>query len=154
LSSYVTGESPNTRGVCSPAKAVRWEKHGDTLDARLNGILIDRFAPGENAGYPTLCKGRFNVEDETYYAIEEPSSLNAMELLPELAKIGVAAIKIEGRQRSPAYVAAVTRIWRAAIDAHAQNPARFSVHADWANGLARVAEGQQHTLGAYHRKWK
>jgi len=154
LSSYVTGESPNTRGVCSPAKAVRWEKHGDTLDARLNGILIDRFAAGENAGYPTLCKGRFNIEDETYYAIEEPSSLNAMELLPELAKIGVAAIKIEGRQRSPAYVAAVTRIWRAAIDAYAQNPARFSVHADWANGLARVAEGQQHTLGAYHRKWK
>ncbi|MBE0624269.1 MAG: U32 family peptidase [Burkholderiales bacterium] len=154
LSSYVTGESPNTRGVCSPAKAVRWEKHGDTLDARLNGILIDRYAPGENAGYPTLCKGRFNVDGETHYAIEDPSSLNAMALLPELVNIGVAAIKIEGRQRSPAYVAAVTRIWRAAIDAHAKNPQLFAVQADWANGLARVAEGQQHTLGAYHRKWK
>ena len=154
LSSYVTGESPNTRGVCSPAKAVRWEKRGETLDARLNGILIDRFAPGENAGYPTLCKGRFDVAGETHYAIEEPSSLNAMALLPELVNIGIAAIKIEGRQRSPAYVAAVTRIWRAAIDALAQNPERFSIHADWENGLARVAEGQQHTLGAYHRKWK
>ncbi|MBK5104827.1 MAG: U32 family peptidase [Burkholderiales bacterium] len=154
LSSYVTGESPNTRGVCSPAKAVRWEKRGDTLDARLNGILIDRYAPGENAGYPTLCKGRFDVDGETHYAIEEPSSLNAMALLPDLVNIGVAAIKIEGRQRSPAYVAAVTRIWRAAIDAHAKNPLLFAVQADWANGLARVAEGQQHTLGAYHRKWK
>lgn len=154
LSSYVTGESPNTRGVCSPAKAVRWEKRGDTLDARLNGILIDRYAPGENAGYPTLCKGRFDVDGETHYAIEEPSSLNAMALLPDLVNIGVAAIKIEGRQRSPAYVAAVTRIWRAAIDAHAKNPQLFAVQADWANGLARVAEGQQHTLGAYHRKWK
>ena len=154
LSSYVTGESPNTRGVCSPAKAVRWEKRGDTLDARLNGILIDRYAPGENAGYPTLCKGRFNVDGETHYAIEEPSSLNAMALLPDLVNIGVAAIKIEGRQRSPAYVAAVTRIWRSAIDAHAKNPLLFAVQADWANGLARVAEGQQHTLGAYHRKWK
>ena len=154
LSSYVTGESPNTRGVCSPAKAVRWEKRGETLDARLNGILIDRYAPGENAGYPTLCKGRFDVAGETHYAIEDPSSLNAMALLPELVNIGIAAIKIEGRQRSPAYVAAVTRIWRAAIDAHAQNPERFSIHADWEQGLARVAEGQQHTLGAYHRKWK
>jgi len=154
LSSYVTGESPNTRGVCSPAKAVRWEKHGEVLDARLNGILIDRFAPGENAGYPTLCKGRFNVEEETYYAIEDPSSLNAMELLHQLSEIGVTAIKIEGRQRSPAYVAAVTRIWRSAIDAHTRNPERFAVQADWAAGLARVAEGQQHTLGAYHRKWK
>jgi putative protease len=154
LSSYVTGESPNTHGVCSPAKAVRWEKRGNTLDARLNGILIDRFESGENAGYPTLCKGRFDVDDETYYAIEEPSSLNAMALLPELAKIGITAIKIEGRQRSPAYVAAVTRVWRTAIDAHARDPARFAVQADWENGLARLAEGQQHTLGAYYRKWK
>ncbi len=64
----------------------------------------------------------------------------AMALLPELTKIGVTAIKIEGRQRSPAYVAAVTRIWRAAIDAHADNPARFAVQADWASGLERVAD--------------
>jgi putative protease len=26
LSSYATGESPNTHGVCSPAKAVRWQQ--------------------------------------------------------------------------------------------------------------------------------
>jgi len=77
-----------------------------------------------------------------------------MALLPELGNIGVTAIKIEGRQRSPAYVAAVTRIWREAIDAYAKDPARFAIRADWADGLARVAEGQQHTLGAYHRKWK
>ena len=75
-------------------------------------MLIDRYAPGENAGYPTLCKGRFDVGDEeNYYAIEEPTSLNTLELLPQLAKIGVRAIKIEGRQRSPAYVADVTRVW-------------------------------------------
>ena len=118
-------------------------------------MLIDRYAHGENAGYPTLCKGRFDVaQEQSYYAIEEPTSLNTLELLPQLFKMGVRAIKIEGRQRSPAYVAAVTRIWRAAIDAYAKSPQRFVVQADWANGLARVAEGQQHTLGAYHRKWK
>jgi collagenase-like PrtC family protease len=26
LSSYVTGEAPNTNGVCSPPKAVRWQE--------------------------------------------------------------------------------------------------------------------------------
>ena len=31
LSSYVTGESPNTHGVCSPAKAVRWHGHEVSL---------------------------------------------------------------------------------------------------------------------------
>ena len=37
-----------------------------------------------STGYPTLCKGRFEVNDETYYAIEEPTSLNTLELLPQL----------------------------------------------------------------------
>ena len=124
------------------------------MDVRLNGILIDRFAGNENAGYPTLCKGRFEVAGETYYAIEEPSSLNALELLPDLAALGVAAIKVEGRQRSPAYVAEVTRIWRAAIDECHVNAPRFSVRPGWRSGLTRLTEGQQYTLGAYNRNWK
>lgn len=154
LSSYVTGESPNTHGVCSPAKSVRWQQTAKGLESRLNGVLIDRYADGENAGYPTLCKGRFDVGDENYYAIEEPTSLNTLELLPQLMKMGVSAIKIEGRQRSPAYVAQVTRVWREAIDNCASSQQRYSVKSSWMKELDKVAEGQQHTLGAYHRPWK
>lgn len=154
LSSYVTGESPNTAGVCSPARAVRWEQAGPDMEARLGGVLIDRFAPGERAGYPTLCKGRFQVAGRREYALEEPVSLNAMALLPELMRIGVKAIKLEGRQRSPAYVTAVTRAWREAIDGCAAAPERFQVHGRWTSALARVSEGQQCTLGAYDRPWK
>ena len=154
LSSYATGESPNTAGVCSPAKAVRWQQTPKGLESRLNGVLIDRYQPDENASYPTLCKGRFEVEGETYYAIEEPASLNTMELLPQLVQMGVKAIKIEGRQRSPAYVAQVTQAWRSAIDACGDGKRRFAIHPSWSAALDRVAEGQQHTLGAYHRKWK
>ncbi len=155
LSSYVTGESPNTHGVCSPPKAVRWQETPRGLESRLNGVLIDRYAAGENAGYPTLCKGRFDVgDDENYYAIEEPTSLNTLELLPQLLKMGVRAIKIEGRQRSPAYVAQVTQVWREAIDACTGNPHRYAPRAAWMASLDQVAEGQQHTLGAYHRPWK
>ncbi|HEY0855553.1 MAG TPA: peptidase U32 family protein, partial [Albitalea sp.] len=96
LSSYATGESPNMHGVCSPAKSVRWEEKPTGLEARLGGVLIDRYGSGEKAGYPTLCKGRFDVAgDSNYYAIEEPTSLNTLELLPQLAAIGVRAIKIE-----------------------------------------------------------
>lgn len=155
LSSYVTGESPNTQGVCSPARAVRWRETPAGLEARLGGVLIDRYAEGEKAGYPTLCKGRFDVGgDRNYYAIEEPTSLNTLELLPQLAAIGVRAIKIEGRQRSPAYVAQVTRVWREAIDHHAALGHRYAAKTAWMAGLDQVAEGQQHTLGAYHRPWK
>ena len=154
LSGYACGESPNNTGACSPAKAVRWQQVGDTMETRLNGILIDRFADGERAGYPTLCKGRFDVNGETYYAIEEPTSLNTLELLPELARIGVSAIKIEGRQRSPAYVAQVTRVWRAAIDRLQQGDAPFRIEPAWMAELNKVSEGQSHTLGAYYRPWK
>ena len=157
LSSYATGESPNTHGGCSPAKAVRWEKPAGlqgTLDSFLGGVLIDRFAAGERPGYPTLCRGRFKVNDDVYYAFEEPTSLNTLELLPTLQKMGVKAIKIEGRQRSPSYVALVTRVWRNAIDACTANAERYEVRPDWQAALARVAEGNQCTLGAYHRAWK
>ena len=155
LSSYVTGESPNTHGVCSPARAVQWQETPRGLESRLNGVLIDRYASGESAGYPTLCKGRFDVEtDHSYYAIEEPTSLNTLSLLPQLAQIGVRAIKIEGRQRSPAYVAQVTRVWREAIDSCLAQPQHYAPKGNWMAALDQVAEGQQHTLGAYHRPWK
>jgi putative protease len=154
LSSYATGESPNTHGVCSPAKAVRWQQTPAGLESRLNGVLIDRYGPAEQASYPTLCKGRFDVQGEQYYAIEEPASLNTLALLPQLMALGVRAIKIEGRQRSPAYVAQVTRVWREAIDACRANAARYAPKPAWMADLNKVAEGQQHTLGAYHRSWK
>ena len=154
LSSYATGDSPNTRGVCSPPKAVRWEDTPKGLESRLNGILIDRYAAGENAGYPTLCKGRFDVQGETYYAIEEPTSLNTLELLPELLRMGIAAIKIEGRQRSPAYVEQVTKVWCQAIDNCCRDAGAFAVKPAWMAELGKVSEGQQQTLGAYYRPWK
>jgi len=154
LSSYATGESPNSAGVCSPAKAVRWEETEHGLESRLNGVLIDRFGEGENAGYPTLCKGRFAVGEHTYHALEEPTSLNTLELLPALREIGVSAIKLEGRQRSPAYVARITSVWRAAIDSCRQSGTNFSVREDWQRPLAEVSEGSQTTLGAYHRPWQ
>src|SRR5690554_3136466 len=154
LSSYVTGESPNTCGVCSPAKAVRWENDGDELRSRLNGLLIDRFGPDENAGYPTLCEGRFKVRGHVFHALEEPTSLNTMEILPELQAAGVKAIKLEGRQRSPGYIARVSKVWRDALDACAAAPERFEPHPQWMSTLQAVSEGSQSTLGAYHRPWQ
>lgn len=158
LSSYLTGESPNTVGACSPAKYVRWQETSNGLESRLNDILIDRYGEGENAGYPTLCKGRFDInitgEDQRYHVLEEPTSLNTLSMLPELFAANVASVKIEGRQRSPAYVEQVTRTWRAAIDRYLATPEAYQVEPQWDATLANVSEGTQTTLGAYHRKWQ
>lgn len=153
LSSYVTGQSPNTFGACSPAAFVRWKQTPEALESRLNGVLIDRYGEGENAGYPTLCKGRFKVCGETGYAIEEPVSLNTLELLPDLKAMGIRAVKIEGRQRSPAYVRKVTRTWRAALDALERDPQGFQARPEWMALLKSLSEGAQTTYGAYHRPW-
>ena len=127
LSSYATGESPNMSGVCSPASHVRYEDEGERMVSRLGDFTINAFEPDENAGYPTLCKGRFKTEDKVSYLFEEPTSLNTLSMLPELFAANVASVKIEGRQRSPAYVEQVTRTWRAAIDRYLSNPEAYQV---------------------------
>lgn len=154
LSSYLTDQSPNTCGACSPAQFVRWQETPHGLESRLNDVLIDRYQPDEKAGYPTLCKGRFEVQGRSYHALEEPTSLNTLELIPELHKIGIRAVKIEGRQRSPVYVEQVVSVWRKALDAFQADPENFSVKPQWAKPLAKVSEGAQTTLGAYTRAWQ
>ncbi|WP_300000472.1 peptidase U32 family protein [uncultured Cedecea sp.] len=154
LSSYLTGESPNTVGACSPARFVRWQQTPEGLESRLNDVLIDRYQPNENAGYPTLCKGRYLVGDKRYHALEEPTSLNTLALLPELQAAGIVSVKIEGRQRSPAYVTQVAHVWRQAIDRCLADPTTYQVQQSWMDTLGAMSEGAQTTLGAYHRKWQ
>ena len=154
LSSYATGESPNTHGGCSPAKAIRWQQSPRGLESRLGGVLIDRFGEEDHPGYPALGRGRFVVNGDTCSPFEEPTSLNTLELLPRLQAMGVAAIKIEGRQRSPVYVETVTRVWREALDDCARDRERFRVKPAWQAALAGISKGHQCTLAAYLRPWK
>jgi U32 family peptidase len=56
-----------------------------------------------------------------------PKDLAGLAVLPELLKAGISALKIEGRMKSPEYVALVTRVYRAALDRAAADPERFEV---------------------------
>ena len=91
--------------------------------------------------------------NEIFHALEEPTSLNTLELLPRLKQIGVAALKIEGRQRGVAYVSSVTRTWRKAIDQVIADAGSWQLKPEWQAELSRHAEGHQTTLGPYHRAW-
>ncbi|HEM45997.1 MAG TPA: U32 family peptidase, partial [Alphaproteobacteria bacterium] len=148
LSSYATGESPNMNGVCSPAAHVRYEQREGRLVSRLGDFTINVFDDGEAAGYPTLCKGRFRAGGRASYLFEEPTSLDAIRMLPELMAAGVTALKIEGRQRGKAYVAQVVSAFRAAVDAAARGESVA------ATGLEAVTEGGRGTTGAYEKGWR
>ena len=81
------GRSGN-RGLCGQACRLPWT------------LLVDNRPAGPAArAYPL-----------------SPRDLAALDRLPELIGLGVAALKIEGRLKNAAYVAAVTRAYRAALD--------------------------------------
>ncbi len=155
LSSWVTGKSPNMQGVCSPASDVAYAKGAQGQEARLGGLLIHQTPPGAPVPYPTLCKGCFTAPEgaggaraQTGHIFEDPVSLNATELVPALHKAGVRALKIEGRQRSRAYVGEVVRAFRAVVEAvEAGRPLP-------ASPLAFLSEGQAATTGAYAKTWR
>lgn len=148
LSSYATGKSPNMTGVCSPPSHVTYREESDALVASVGGFTVERFQRGEPAGYPTLCKGRFEAEGAIGHLFEDPVSLNAVELLPRLAEIGVTAFKIEGRQRGRAYISTVVRAFRKAIDSMATGG-----KLDFEE-LKALTEGQRETTGAYKKTWR
>ncbi|MDR0999872.1 MAG: U32 family peptidase [Clostridiales bacterium] len=99
LSLYMTGRSAN-RGECAHP-------------CRYGYSLLEETRPGEY----------FPVEEDgrgTY--IMNSKDLCLVQRLPELINAGVAAFKIEGRMKSMAYVAAVTRVYRDAIDDYFYDP--------------------------------
>jgi putative protease len=148
LSSYATAKSPNMHGVCSPASHVTYREEEGQLTSRLGGFTINRVGRAAPVAYPTLCKGRFKTVLGCGHIFEEPASLDARHLLPQLSEAGVTALKIEGRQRSRAYTGAVVRAFRAAIDAMARGD---PIPSELLSGLT---EGQQSTSGAYLKTWR
>jgi putative protease len=153
LSSFVTGASTNTSGACSPARFVRFINENDHLKITLNHVVLNDLGPGETSPYPTCCKGRYIMDGGEYiYAFEEPESLNILEIIPNVIEAGVDALKIEGRQRTKAYVATMTRVLREAIDSYYTNPNGYTSRAEWLTEVNASFEGSRPTIGCYLEK--
>lgn len=71
--------------------------------------------------YELIVDGEKRELGEKRYLLS-PQDLAAVDYIPDLIKAGVKSFKIEGRLKSPEYVAAVTRVYRKAIDAALANP--------------------------------
>lgn len=94
ISAYLTGRSAN-RGAC--AQSCRWTYH-----------LMEEKRPGEF--FPV-------EEDDRGMTLLSSLDLNCLSFLDRLMEAGVTSFKIEGRMKSPYYVATVTNAYRRRIDA-------------------------------------
>jgi putative protease len=76
--------------------------------------------------YELVCDGRDVDLGDVKYLLS-PQDLAAYALIPELIEAGVSCFKIEGRLKTPEYVANITRHYRRALDAAAAGrEARFT----------------------------
>ncbi|HYC69561.1 MAG TPA: DUF3656 domain-containing protein [Opitutaceae bacterium] len=65
--------------------------------------------------YELVSDGRtVDLGDRRY--LLSPQDLAGLDVLPDLLRAGVASLKIEGRLKSPEYVANITRVYRKALD--------------------------------------
>jgi putative protease len=76
--------------------------------------------------YEIVCDGAVRDLDHVRYLLS-PQDLAAFDLIPRLIELRVASLKIEGRLKTPEYVANITAHYRRAIDeAWAGRPVAFS----------------------------
>ncbi len=116
----------------------------------LSATLNNRSA---NSGACTQpCRWRYALVEETrpgeYFPINEDERgsyiLNSRDLcliehLPELLEARVDSLKIEGRMKTIYYVAAITRVYRAALDAWLADPAGYRLDPAWRQELEMVS---------------
>ena len=93
ISAYLTDRSAN-RGACT--QSCRWTYH-----------LMEETRPGEF--FPV-------EEDERGATILSSFDMNCLDFLDQIIDAGVVSFKLEGRMKSPYYVATVTNAYRRRID--------------------------------------
>ena len=116
------------RGNAEPAQALPLELfvHGALCVAYSGQCLTSESLGGRSANrgecaqacrlpYELICDGEKVPLGARRYLLS-PRDLCGIEMLPALMRLGVRSLKIEGRLKSPEYVAAITRAYRDCVD--------------------------------------
>ena len=126
LSTYLSSRDSNL-GLCS--QPCRWSYR-----------LMEETRPGE---YFPITEG----EEGTY--IFNSKDLCMVEYLPQMQKAGIGSIKIEGRMKTPLYVAMVTKVYREALDDLATDPDLYESKKEYYKEQLSLVSHRDYTTGFY-----
>jgi len=178
MSQYLTGESTNTRGVCTSPKFLDFKKNDDdSVTVLLNGVALNRVREEgsvvtcvDKRGVEVLessktgdgwsnsflvnkrhvCKGFFvNDTLNKGFSLHDCVILNTLPILGRLIEIGVSALKVEGRQRPSAYSAEAAKVMREAIDLYYSQPERYAIRSEWEAAIAEMFPEMACSTGPY-----
>ena len=77
--------------------------------------------------------------DDTYRTnFFSPKDMALIEHIPELIESGIHSFKIEGRARSPDYVATAVKVYGEAIDSYLEDPENYEYNPEWMDELMKV----------------
>ncbi|MCR5502893.1 MAG: U32 family peptidase [Lachnospiraceae bacterium] len=115
--------------------------HGSMCISYSGRCLLSSFLAGRDANRGECthpCRWKYHVMEETrpgeYYPVEEndrgtyifnSKDLCMIEYIPEMIDAGIDSFKIEGRMKNAAYVAAMARTYRIAIDDFFEDPEKY-----------------------------
>jgi putative protease len=92
-------------------------------------------------------------QDQRYTYLLNSKDLCMIRHIPQIMRAGVASLKVEGRMKSVYYVAAVTRVYRQAIDAWLENPEGCWFNPEWTAELEKTSY-RGYTTGFYFSEEK
>lgn len=126
LSNYLAGRDSN-RGAC--VQACRWEYKIQEISRSGDGLEIQEDARG------------------TY--ILNSKDLCMIEYLPEMIEAGITSFKIEGRMKSPFYVATTVNAYKRAFELLKQNPEEYKKQVPLLKQELQKCSHRQFTTGFY-----
>lgn len=126
LSNYLAGKDAN-QGAC--VHPCRWKYR-----------LVEESRPGE---YMPV------MEDEEGSYIFNSKDLCMIEYIPQLIEAGIDSFKIEGRMKTPLYVAMVAKAYREAIDDYCRDPALYESKKSYYKSLLSMVSHRGYSTGFY-----
>ncbi|MEW5705827.1 MAG: U32 family peptidase [Actinomycetota bacterium] len=135
--------------------------HGAMCISYSGRCLMSKFLANRDANRGDCahsCRWKYYLVEEKrpglYHEIQEDGRgtyfFNSKDLalighIPELIGCGLDSFKIEGRMKSTHYVAAITKIYRQAIDSYFANPENYKPEPEWFEEIQKVSHRKYST---------